>query len=288
MAGLVVCCAVWALNQVAGKLALAEMPPLAQAAVRSLGAALLVAAWARWRGIGLGWRDGTGPAGVLAGAMFALEFACIYVGLQFTPASRMIVFIYLAPFVVALGMPWLSRSERLRPVQLLGLAAAFGGVAWAFAEGLMAPAAGPRQWQGDLLGVCGAVLWGGTTLLVRATRLSDAAAEKTLLYQLVVSGVALAAASVAVGEPWPRTLSTSTLGLMAFQTVVVCAFSYLLWFWLIRHYPATRLSAFTLLVPPLGLLAGVLLLNEPLTARLVTAGVAVAGGIALVNRPARG
>jgi drug/metabolite transporter (DMT)-like permease len=66
--------------------------------------------------------------------------------------------------------------------------------------------------------------------------------------------------------------------------VVITFASYLVWFWLVRHYPATRISAFTLLTPIFGLLAGVLLLGEPLTMRLVVALAAVCAGIALVNR----
>jgi drug/metabolite transporter (DMT)-like permease len=51
-----------------------------------------------------------------------------------------------------------------------------------------------------------------------------------------------------------------------------------------RHYPATRLAAFTLLTPVFGLLLGALLLGEPITPRLIVALVTVAGGIVLVNR----
>lgn len=284
VATLLLCCTLWGLNQVAAKVALAEIPPLIQASARSLGAALLVLAWARWRGIALFARDGTGPSGWLAGALFAVEFACIFIGLQFTSASRMVVFIYLSPFVVALGMPFIARSERLKPLQLVGLAAAFAGVAWAYAEGFTQPAAGPLQWLGDALGVAGAVFWGATTLVIRASRLSTAAPEKTLLYQLAVSGVLLALAAPLAGEAWPARVGALSLGSLAFQTVVVTFASYLLWFWLVRHYPATRVASFTLLTPVAGLLAGAALLGEPVTARLVVALVAVAGGIALVNR----
>jgi drug/metabolite transporter (DMT)-like permease len=287
VASLLLCCAVWGVNQVAAKLALAEVPPLLQAGARSAGAALLVALWSRWRGVSLGFGDGTLAAGLLAGALFALEFGCIYAGLQLTTASRMVVFVYLAPFVVALGMPLVAHGERLRALQFAGLLAAFGGVAWAYAEGLNGGAGGARQWLGDALGVAGAVLWGGTTLAVRATALATAAPEKTLFYQLAVSGVLLLAASLFVDEPWPMTLHGSTIALMAFQIAVVSFASYLLWFWLVRHYPATQISAFTLLTPLIGIVAGAGLLGEPLTLRLAVAGIAVAIGIALVNRPAR-
>ena len=287
VACLLLCCGLWGLNQVATKLALATVPPLTQAAIRSLGAALLVALWARGRGISLDPRNGTLRGGVLAGLLFALEFGCIFVGLQYTTASRMVVFIYLAPFVVALGMPLVAKTERPDAVQLMGLGAAFAGVAWAFAEGWSAPGAGQRQWLGDALGIVAAALWGGTTLVIRGSRLGTAAPELTLLYQLAISGTALAVAAVVAGERWPAQWPLAVIGLVGYQTVIVCFASYLLWFWLIRHYPATRLSAFTLLTPLLGLWAGVVLLGEPLTARLLAACVAVAIGIAVVNRPPR-
>jgi drug/metabolite transporter (DMT)-like permease len=287
VATIVVCCAIWGLAQVAAKVTLAEVPPLLQAGVRSIGAALLLLLWARWRGLVVFNRDGTAPAGWLAGALFAAEFACIFVGLQYTSASRMAVFLYLSPFVVAVGMPFIARNERLAPAQVAGLVLAFAGVVWAFAEGFAAPSAGPRQWLGDALGIAAAVLWGATTLVMRASRLATALPEKTLLYQLAFSGVALLAASALVGEPLPRALGGLPALALAFQVVVVTFASYLAWFWLVRHYVATKVAAFTLLTPLFGLLAGVLLLGEPLTARLVLALAAVCAGIALVNLATR-
>lgn len=281
---LVLCCFLWGLNQVAAKVAIAEVPPLAQAAIRSLGGAALVLLWAGWRGIRLFERDGSLPGGLTAGLLFAAEFGCIFLGLQYTTASRMAVFIYISPFVVALGMPFIAKSERLKPAQMAGLVLAFAGVAWGFAEGFTRPAAGDLQWLGDALGVIAGVLWGATTLAIRGSRLSAASAEKTLLYQLGISGVALALAAAALGQPWASTLSALTWASLLFQVVIVTFASYLLWFWLVRHYPATRLASFTLLTPVFGLLLGALLLGEPITARLVVALVAVAAGIVLVNR----
>lgn len=281
---LVGCCAVWGLSQVAAKVTLTQVPPLLQAGLRSLGAALLLLLWSRRRGLRVFGADGTGAAGLLAGLLFALEFGCIFVGLQFTTASRMSVFLYLAPFVVALGMPFIAHNERLSAVQTLGLVLAFTGVVWAFAEGFTRPAAGPRQWVGDALGFVGAVLWGATTLLTRATKLATALPEKTLLYQLVVSGVALTAASAFSHEAWPTQLSPAVAAAMLFQVAVVTFASYLAWFWLVRHYVATRVAAFTLLTPVFGLMAGVAFLDDPLTLRLLVALGAVCLGIALVNR----
>ena len=210
IASLVLCCFLWGLNQVAAKVAIAEVPPLAQAALRSLGGAALVFLWARWRGIPLFERDGSLRGGLTAGLLFAAEFGCIFLGLQYTTASRMAVFIYISPFVVALGMPFIAHTERLKPLQMAGLVLAFAGVAWGFAEGFSKPAAGERQWLGDALGVTAGVLWGATTLAIRGSRLSAASAEKTLLYQLAISGLALAVAAVLRSQAWAPALSALT------------------------------------------------------------------------------
>jgi len=284
VAAVVACCFLWGLNQVAAKVALSEVAPLWQATIRSFGGALLVWGWSRYRGIALFERDGSLPGGLLAGALFGVEFLCIFIGLQFTTASRMVVFIYISPFVVALGMPFIARAEQLSRWQMAGLLLAFAGVAWAFAEGFTMPAAGEHQLLGDALGVLAGVLWGATTLAIRGSKLGSANAEKTLLYQLAVSGVLLFVAALVAGSPLPVRLSTLVWASLFFQVAIVTFASYLVWFWLVRSYPATKLSSFTLLTPVFGLLMGALLLGEPITLRLVLALAAVALGIVLVNR----
>jgi drug/metabolite transporter (DMT)-like permease len=285
VASLIGCCFLWGLNQVAAKAALPEIGALWQAALRSTGATLLLCLWSRARAIPLFEHDRTLAGGLVAGALFAAEFFCIFVGLQFTTASRMVVFIYIAPFVVALGMPLIATSEQLNVAQSVGLVVAFAGVAWAFAEGFSQPAAGPTQWLGDALGVLAGILWGATTLAIRASKLSQATAEKTLVYQLAVSALLLLVAAALTGPPPPLPqLSTLAWSSLAFQIVIVSFASYLAWFWLVRHYPATRLASFTMLTPVFGLALGALLLAEPITARLLIALVTVAAGIFLVNR----
>lgn len=292
MVCLVGCAALWGLNQTATKVALAEIPPLLQAGVRSLCAAVLLAAWIVYKKLDLAPGEGhwayTWRGGLLTGSLFAAEFACIFIGLQYTTASRMVVFVYFSPLVVAAAMPLVAPQEKLHARQVLGLLGAFAGLVWAFSEGFHTPTVGDKQWLGDALGACAAVLWAGTTLSIRGSRLATALPEQTLMYQLVVSGVALAGAGWLSGELWPAQISPLAWGSLAFQIVIVTFASYLLWFWLVRHYAAATISAFTLLTPVFGLLFGVWLLNDPLTDRLLLALVAVAGGIGLVSWPRKG
>jgi drug/metabolite transporter (DMT)-like permease len=72
---------------------------------------------------------------------------------------------------------------------------------------------------------------------------------------------------------------------LAFQIVVIATASYLAWFWLIRHYPATRLSSFSFLTPVMGVLAGVVFLGEPFTPLVMLALGLVGAGIWVANRP---
>ena len=99
---------------------------------------MLLWIWCVLRGVRLFEHDGTLRGGLLAGLLFAAEFGCIYLGLRDTTASRLTVFLYTSPFVVALLMPRFVPSERLGAVQWVGLVIAFAAVAVAFSEGFAA------------------------------------------------------------------------------------------------------------------------------------------------------
>ena len=279
----VVLCLTWGFNQVAIKIAIHDIPPLIQSTVRSVVAALLVGSWARFRGIPLFKRDGTLPAGIAAGTLFAVEFILIYRGLIWTTATRAVLFLYVAPFFVVIGSRWFIPGDHFHPSQWFGLLVSFVGIIIAF--GLPTPAADPHQMLGDLMMVGGAATWAATTLVIKASALNRVSSEKTMLYQLVVSIPLLGVAALMFGEHIDATPSALALGATAYQAVWVVAVTYVVWFALIVRYSANRLSAFTFLTPLFGVAAGHFVLNEPLTAPFALAVALVALGLVLVNRP---
>jgi len=279
---MVILCLSWGFNQIAVKLALTDIPPFTQAAIRSIGGLMVVLAVAWLRGVKMFTRDGTLRAGLLAGVFFGFEFILIYWGLVYTTASRAAVFIYVAPFGVALG----SRrflGEQLGALQWGGLALSFAGVAMAI--GMPQASVDGRVIFGDLLVMGGGVLWAGTTLIVKASRLQRAPPEKVLAYQIAVSIPILAGGAWIAGERIPQMPGLVAWASMAYQTFWVMGITFLLWFFLIKAYSASKLSSFTFMTPLFGVIGGYLVMHDSLTLAFAGAALLVMAGLYLVNRP---
>lgn len=277
-----VLCLSWGINQVAVKLALPEIPPLIQAAFRSTFGALVVVAWARLRGVKLMEADGTLVPGLVAGLLFGLEFLLIYRGLVWTGASRAVLFLYVAPFLVVIGARWLLPGDRFDRWQWLGLTLSFVGMVVAF--GVPTPDTDAWTLLGDLMLVGAGAAWAATTLVIKASKLVRVAFEKTLLYQLIVSAPMLAFCAHALGERVVAPPSAVALGSLVYQTFWVASFTFLAWFALVQRYSASRLAVFTFLTPLFGVAAGHIVLAEPITPAFAIAAVLVVAGLVLVNR----
>ena len=276
------CCLFWGLQQVLIKATIAEIPPIFQASLRLVGATALLWLWCLWRRIPLFSRDGSLSAGLLAGALFGAEFACIYLGLQYTTASRLTVFLYTSPFWVAVLVPFWVRSEKLHGMQWVGLLCAFVAVVFALREGFVGGAASTAR--GDIMALAAGMLWGLTTVVIRASSLTKIPAEKLLFYQLAVSSAAFPALSLGLGEAWVWHFSSFGLVSLALQTVIGAFASYLAWMWMLGRYPATKISVFVFFTPLFALLFGAAWLGESVTPSLLGALATVAVGIVLVNR----
>jgi drug/metabolite transporter (DMT)-like permease len=275
-------CLSWGFNQIAVKLVLPDVPPMLQALTRSVGAlpVLLIIGWLR--GAKFFERDGTLWPGLSAGILFGIEFVLIYRGLLLTSASRAVVFLYTAPFFVALGS-YLFLGERLRASQWGGLGLSFAGVALAI--GVPQANVDANVLLGDLLIVAGGALWAATTLIVKATALIKAPAEKGLGYQVALSIPILGFAAWTSGEQITHIPGPLSLSLLAYQSFWVVGLTFLLWFALVKTYSASKLSAFTFITPLFGVVASYFILHDTLTLAFGAAALLVIAGLYLVNRP---
>lgn len=277
-------CLLWSLQQISLKAAAGDVNPMLMVGLRSGIAALLVSALMRWRGEALDLRSGRWRPGLVIGALFALEYLLVAEALRFTHASHVVVFLYTAPIFAALGLHGRLPAERLHWVQWLGILLAFAGIGVAFLGRDAGPAVvSARQvLLGDALALLAGAAWGATTVTIRCTRLSAAPASETLLYQLVCACALLLPAAGLLGQaqfqPTPAAWAH-----LAFQSIIVSFASFLVWFWLLRRYLASRLGVLSFMTPVFGVALGLWLLDEPLELGFLLGSVLVLGGILLVS-----
>lgn len=281
-------CILLAVGQVAIKIANESIPPILQAGLRSLGSAVLLGTFAAVRGVRLFVRDDSLWPAALAGALFAIEFALLYPGLQRTTAAHGVILLYTSPFVVAVGAHFLIAGERLTRGKLAGLLLAFAGVTTVTLgrDGVAAAGQGPTL-EGDLLCLGAALAWGLLTLTIRASSLARVPTERVTFSLLAISAPLLVGLSLALGEGGITNLTVRTGGSFAFTVVFVGFVSFTTTNWLLARYPATKVMAFLLMTPVFGVFAGHLILDEKLGASLMAGLALVIAGLWLVNRPAR-
>lgn len=284
-------CAIWGFQQVAMKAMAGAADPLLQVAVRSSGAAVLVWAYSRlWRRDlwlpGLNWREG-----VFVGALFGIEYLFVGIGLRHVGSGLLSVLLYTAPIFVAVSLHLTLREERLSPRQWLGCGFSFLGVALVFllpGDAVAVPGASAGLvLLGAVCALLAGLFWGMTTVAVRLSRLSEAPFAQTLFYQLL--GGAICAWPVVLLGGNTRWEQSAALWLLTFyQTVIVCFASYLVWFWLLQRYLASRMGVMSLLSPALAVILGAILLAEPLTPGFLFAtGLIMAGLIIVMSRDRR-
>lgn len=280
---MLMCCSIWAVQQIGLKITAADAPPVLQIGLRSGIAAACVLVLIAIRRERISLARNLLVAGVGAGLVFSIEFVLVGESIKFTSASHVVVFLYTAPIFAALGLHWLLPSERLAPMQWAGIAIASAGIAIAFLGHETSESQDlPQMLLGDIFALLGGACWGLSTVIIRGTALSRAPGAHTLFYQLATGFVCMTAAAILMGQgyiiPGPAVFAN-----IAFQGFIVSFFSYLVWFQLLTRYKAGQLGVFSFLTPILGVVAGIVLLGEPLTREFVIGAVCVLAGIITVS-----
>lgn len=219
--------------------------------------------------------------GFMVGLLFGLEFACIYFGMLYTDAARSVIFVYLSPFVVAVGAHFFLKGDRLTSLKILGLALAFTGIVLVF--GGRPKTAKPTMLIGDVLEIMAAFFWGATTLYIKKFMAEKVHPINTFLYQLFFSIPILFVVSFILEPKWIYRIDPCIVGIILYQSVIVAFISYFIWFKLIHNYSVSRLSAFTFFTPIFGVLFSILFLGEEFTSSLKVGLPMVSLGIFFVN-----
>jgi drug/metabolite transporter (DMT)-like permease len=283
IATLLVLALIWGANMAVIKIGARELPPLFMAGLRSLVASACLYIWIKAKRLNLFPSTKVLLHGIVVGLLFGSEFGLIYVGLEYTLASRTYVLVYTAPFFVAVGAHFFLESDRLNRWKAAGLILAFAGVVILFMKdvGSFFLSALP----GDLMILAAGALWGATTVYIKKYLSHHTVPLQTLFYQVFFSAPPLFLMSILLEDPIVLSLSLAAGFSVFYQCIIVAFLSYLVWFELIHRHPVSLLHAFTFFTPVFGVfLSGALILGEIISPSLVVALTLVSLGMILVNR----
>ena len=280
---LLVLALVWGANMAVIKIGARELPPLFMAGLRSLVASACLFIWIKAKGLSLFPSIKVLLHGVVIGLFFGSEFGLIYVGLEYTLASRTYVLVYTAPFFVAVGAHFFLKGDRLNRWKAAGLVLAFAGVVVLFMKNLGSSSL--KTLPGDLMVLAAGALWGCTTVYLKKYLSHCTVPLQTLFYQVFFSAPPLFLMSILLEDPIVPNISLSAGFSVFYQCIIVAFLSYLVWFELIHRYPVSLLHAFTFFTPVFGVfLSGALILGEIISPSMVVALTLVSLGMILVNR----
>jgi len=283
---LIILTLLWGLNHTAIKYSNQGVSPIFACTLRSIIASICGIIYCLRKGETIFHTDIRLFHGFMAGFLFGLEFACIYFGLLYTDAARSIVFVYLSPFVVAVGAHFFLKGDRLTVVKVLGLVLAFSGILTVFYG--RPQAAKTTMFIGDILEIVGALLWGITTIYIKKFMTEKVHPINTFLYQLFFSIPILLVVSFILEPQWIYGIDPYIAASLFYQSVIIAFLSYFVWFKLIHTYSVSKLSAFTFFTPIFGVLFGTLFLDEEFTFSLMVGLPLVSLGIFFVNWRRRG
>lgn len=274
---------IWGTTWAAVKVTLQALPPFTSAGVRFLVAGLLLALLARLRGHPIGGdRRLRWLWPLQAVTTYGLSYGLVYWAQQWVPSGLTAVLYATFPlWVVLLAALWLP-GERLSVRGVLGMVLAFAGIVVVFSDDL------GIQADRDVLVASAVALLapiGAAAAQIVVKRWGSGLDAATLTaVPMILAGTAMAGLGVArdgVPAAWP---ATGPLLALAYLIVAGSMVTFSLYFWLLEHVSATRLSLIAYGAPVIAVVIGTVAFGEPLTLAMGIGGAMVIAGVALAAR----
>ena len=198
--------------------------------------------------------------------VYAACFSYAYVTLS-AGSGALILFGSVQATMIAIG---LLRGDRPGGLEWLGWTAAIAGLVWLVLPGVEAPPP-----AGVALMAAAGVAWG--IYSIRGRTESDALAATTSNFVLSIAFVAVLTAMTISGAG----IGAGGILLAVTSGALTSGLGYVIWYAALEHLSAMQAALVQLSVPVIAAAAGVAMLAEPLSLRLVVSSALVLGGIAL-------
>ena len=276
-------CLLWGGVAVGLKVGVSDAPVFGFVATRFWLGGLGLWLWAKWRGASLAIPSGVVPALIRVGVFFTFMMVLVTWGTGMTAASRSAVFMNTQPIQVAVLAHFLLPGDRLSGRKMAGLTAAFLGILVIFMTRPNFPEAATWS-RGDLVVLLAAFCWALQTIYAKrlVVRVSPVALT---FWQVSLCAVVTTVLSIVL-EPWTAWDVTGRLVIaILYVAFGVTTAGWALWTYVLSEVEASVATTFLFTIPIFGVLAGWLLLSEPLGVSLLGGAMLVATGILLVTAP---
>ena len=227
------------------------------------------------------WGKGSKPSFWINTFLHNLVFLLYYNGLVYSTAGRASLFLYVQPLMYVALATLIAKEERVGSKAVIGFISAFTGMVFLFGDNLSSK--GGSTWFGDSLVILAALVWAYQSLYLKLN-LKGIDAYRITAWTQLFAVIPFALLAFFFNESLPITIDSNVITGVGFNGIVGTGLTIILWIWLIKEFPAKRVSAFMFLCPLFGVFLGALILSEPLTLFMITGSFLIALGIYLVNK----
>ena len=275
---------IWGTTWAAIRVSLEGFPPFTGVAIRFAVAAGLLLVYMRLTGVGFARTANERRIWIINTALsFCASYGVVYWCEQYVPSGLASILFATFPLFVALLAHFALPGDRLTPAKVAGILLGFAGVAVIFSEDF-ARLGGPRVAPASLIMLASPIV--SAVASVSAKRWGRG------VHPFSMTAIPMAGAAIVMGglaalveRGRPIAFGPRPVAALLYLAIPGSAVTFSLYYWLMAHMPATKLSLIAYTIPVVAVVVGVLFMHEPVTARMLVGGLLVIAGVAIAARP---
>jgi drug/metabolite transporter (DMT)-like permease len=272
-------CVVFGANTVAIKISLTGLGPFFIAGIRFGLGALTIALWMRYMGKSIKIKKQQMIPIIIVSLLFTIQIPLFNVGLTVTTVSRAVLITNIQPFIVLILAHFFIKGDQLNVKKLSGILLGFIGIIFVVLE---------KQGSltdfrfGDIVILISAILWACSAVYSKNI-IDDFDSILLALYPMLIASPLLLMGSYFWDETSIGHINWQIILSMSYQTFLSASIGFVIWMTFVKKYGAVSLNTFLFVLPVSGVLLGGLILNEPITYKIILALIFVALGLMVTN-----
>ena len=272
-------CILFGSNAVAIKISFSGLGVFTTAAIRFGIAATAIFIWAKITGRPTALKKGQLHQVLIFSSLFTVQLSLFYLGLSKSNASRGTLLANLVPFFILFLAHFFIDGDRITRKKFFGILLGFTGVVFMFLDE-ESLSNGLRT--GDLI-ILGAVfIWSCSTVYLKRV-IGTFSPFQMVMYSTLFSVPFFLIEALLWDDAMVFHLDLPVIGALLYQSLITASFGFVAWNTMLKKYGAVSLHAFVFIMPIAGVGLGGLVLDEPITLKILLALVFIVSGILVVH-----